>query len=340
MVSEVKPVVLHKPTQPNRSKWEPSSHPLMPNHNPAWFDALCKVNRNIPRPSDFCKEWTGYMYPDPGMLTAFGEAKCLQAITVWLAIRAVRRSQVLAPLNHLPPPLSAGRWREFFWLANRHDFNPAQALPGDANDKVTKAMDSAVLMFGRDDAARMHLDVPEVQFHGSTFPVTHGAAVGITQRDIRRILWELAEMNWRYEVFALDRVAAAAEWAKDDADIDRMRLVERVFGPQSSIAVSSWPSSESLVLHSNNLYRVGTLSHLRHLMLSWRDCPKAISEQSADMEIPDRAWSSIRELNVVMCEKLCNPQVVQLENDIRAFYCQSFFQYFGRPPVLPLHLPE
>lgn len=201
-------------------------------------------------------------------------------------------------------------------------------------------MDSAVLMFGREDASRMRLDVPEVQFQGSTYPVVNGAAVGLTERDIRRILWELAEMNWRYELFALDRALAKEEWDKQDADINRLRLVERVFGPQRSVAVTSWPEQESFVLHSNNLFRAGTLAHLRHLMLSWPECPKNISEGTMDIEIPDTAYSSIAELNAMMCEKMATPAFLQMEHNIRGFYCQSFYRFCGRPPILPLHLPE
>lgn len=119
-----------------------------------------------------------------------------------------------------------------------------------------------------------------------------------------------------------------------------MRLVERVFGPQASVAVSSWPAQESFIVHSNNLYRVGTLSHLSHLMLAWPGCPKSLSENLLDVEVPENSWTNIKELNAVMSEKLAIPRILELENEVRTFYCQSFFQFFGRPPILPLHLPK
>lgn len=312
----------------------------MPKHSLLWYDALSQVDHSLPIHSALTKAQMGYMYPDPGMLTAFDTSKRLQAITAWLSISPVRRSQVLGPLEYLPPPLSAARWREFFWLINKHNFNPGQNVLGAADDKVTSSMETLVLMFGREDARRMNLDVTEVHFHGTTYPVVHGAAVGLLEFDIRRVLWELSEMNWRYELLALDRVAARDEWCKTDADIDRKCLVERVFRPDRCVAVTCWRADESFILHSNNLYRVGTMAHLRELMLSWPACPASISAGLLEVESPDVLPSSITELNLVMCEKLAAPRILQLERDIRAFYCQSFFQFFGRPPILPLHIPE
>lgn len=192
-------------------------------------------------------------------------------------------------------------------------------------------MQTLIMMFGREDARRMNLDVNEVHFHGTTYPVVHGAAVGFLELDIRRVMWQLTEMNWRYELFALDRVAASQEWCKADADIDRKCLVERVFQPDRSVAVTCWPTQETFILNKNNAHRIGTFTCLRDLMLCWPSCPASISHHSFEDAAVDILPGCRGELNLVMC---------QLEVDMRAFYCQSFFQFFGRPPILPLHVPE
>lgn len=179
-------------------------------------------------------------------------------------------------------------------------------------------------MFGHDNASCMRLNMPEVQFYGSMYPVLNGAAIRLRQHDICRILWELAEMNWCYELYALDRTAAKEEWMKVDADIDRTHLVERVFGPTRFITVSLWPDRGSLVVHSNNLYWVGTLHELRHLMLSWPQCPTSMSVETFDVELPDNFYTTTMELNVVMCDLFTHPHILQLENEVHIFCCQSF----------------
>ncbi|KAF7965185.1 hypothetical protein HWV62_45244 [Athelia sp. TMB] len=79
-----------------------------------WYRALATVNRSLPIYKDLDKSDAGYMFPDPGLIASFEPDKQMQAITIWLAIRTARASQLHKPGYALPRPLSASGWRDFF----------------------------------------------------------------------------------------------------------------------------------------------------------------------------------------------------------------------------------
>lgn len=279
------------------------------------------------------------MFPDPGMLATFEPDKRLQAITLWLAIRPARASQILQPGYVLPSPLSAAGWRDFFWIAHRHRFNPAHGMSGvppNEQGLLAKAMRSATIMFGEADAARMDVNVPEVEFFGTTFAVRNGRAVAVDNRIIKRVLWELAELNWRYEVLALDRIAASAKWAEDDADIIRKGRILPVFKPSGSFtpASSLFPSENLFICQEDVVRQSDALEHLRRLMVDWRDCPVALTTPLPPVQwIPDAGMKAYAYSN--QPEEFMAPVVAGQRHTIKAFYCSSFFRFFGRPPVLP-----
>lgn len=304
-----------------------------------WFAALATVNRAAIVYPDLDKASAGYMFPDPGMLASFEPDKCLKAVTLWLAIRRARASQLLQPGYALPSPLSAAGWRDFFWIAHRHRYNPAHgtsSLPPNEEGLLAKAMRSASIMFGHVDAAQMDVNVREVEFFGETFAVRNGRAVGVNERIIRRVLWELAELNWRYEVLALDRVAATAKWAEDDADIDRKGLILPVFQPSGSFtpASSAFPRENVFICHENIVWQTDAIEQLRKLMVDWRDCPAGLSTPLPpvhwihDTGTKPHAYSN----NAAEFTTLA---ATRQRHAIKAFYCLSFFRFFGRPPILP-----
>lgn len=172
-------------------------------------------------------------------------------------------------------------------------------------------------MFGDVDAAAMDVNVQEVSYGGKHYPVRNGRAVGLSAWTIKVILWELAELNFRYELLALDHVAAAHEWKEVDADINRKPLVSAVFLPGKCFTVEDPFQSENMYivedddLHANHQ----AMENLRKLMVDWRFCPSALKHP-----LPADPYGLSAQ---------------QLRHQLRVFYCVSFYQFFGRPPILP-----
>lgn len=341
--THVSQTALSKHQTINRDKWQAFYNAVSPPPSIPWFAALSAVDRTLPLHPDLDKAAAGYMFPDPGMLAAFERDKRARAVTLWLAIRCARASQLLKPGYKLPSPLSASGWRDFFWIAHRHKFNPAQGtsgLPSNEQGLLAKAMRSAIIMFGESDAAQMDVNVSEIQLFGATYPVRDGLAVGVDEYVTARILWELAELNWRSELLALDRVAAPAKWAEPDADILRKALIVPVFGPSGSFtpASSSFPAENLFICHSDVVLHTHALENLRRLMVDWRACPPALTTP-----LPSVRWSQDAGagphayLNDL--EEFAIPALERQRCAIKVFYCSSFYQFFGRPPVLPHLLP-
>ena len=68
-------------------------------------------------------------------------------------------------------------------------------------------------------------------------------------------------------------------------------------------------------LEEQNCY----LAVLGHLMSSWKGCLASITNASSGPLVT---------------------QVHRLEEACAVFYCQTFFDHFGRAPVIPCHLPS
>ncbi len=133
--------------------------------------------------------------------------------------------------------------------------------------------------------------------------------------DIREILWELAEINFRLEFFALDQKLSSHH---DEQHFD---LIGGSFphGKWNLLHCVQLGSANYGLAHSNYLERAAYVFSMRRCMQDWPGCPQNLSAASDQARYkPD--------------------DVERVETDIAAFYCDSFFMNFGRPPVLPRRL--
>lgn len=142
------------------------------------------------------------------------------------------------------------------------------------------------------------------------------------------ILWELYELNFRFELLTLDRTVAPSMWGAlgkrtaEEQMAQRDIAVRRVF-PLDGFVISSYlvekiPNRNLGLAADDWKERAAYIFTLSTLMQSWEGCP-----------------SSIKYAAEVMVEA----RVEALEGEVTKFYCQTFFDYFGRAPILPHRLP-
>jgi hypothetical protein len=160
-------------------------------------------------------------------------------------------------------------------------------------------------------------------------PMTSEAAVTAAIDDdlSSEMIWTLCEQGFRVELLYLDQYMAAPKW-KSGTDEDRaVRLardeaVRKVFCSQHNEV----PPSYFLTAIPNVPFglschdwedRREALVALRDLMRDWSGCPDLVRSDSA---------------------LLSEAAVVELEASITRFYCQSFWETFGRAPIIPHHL--
>lgn len=203
---------------------------------------------------------------------------------------------------------------------------PAHRLQSQSEWTRAEAVAAARSMFGAKMMAAMKLELRHVTWHGTELAVVNGTLMELAPKIVSQVIWELAELEWRYELFALDRVAALTVWADVDVDIVRTAMITRVFTPYSSFVTLSqeFPTVNPSITDATCSLHLPALSALCDLMVSWPDCHDAIINGSFAVPHPDN-----QEV----------PELATLEAEVMLFYCQSFCDFFGRPPVLLHRLP-
>jgi hypothetical protein len=125
----------------------------------------------------------------------------------------------------------------------------------------------------------------------------------------REIVWEVAEINFRFELTALDRRASGLDRPDEcRACFDGYLLPCPLEDSQRGFAAAAFED------------RRPTLVQLARLMSNWAGpVPRLINDAAGVKE-----WTA--------------DTIRDLEEEIAVFYCQSFYDWFGRAAVIPLRL--
>ena len=133
-----------------------------------------------------------------------------------------------------------------------------------------------------------------------------------------QILWELYELNFTYEFISLDHRAC------DNLDLmDNERLLERESSISKCFVIDTFKSAP-LPIHNCGLaaddlrVRLPYLQEVVRVMMAWKGS-KPTAFYRADLPLDDH-------------------QAKELEDTVAKYYCQQFYDYFGRAAQVPHHL--
>jgi hypothetical protein len=139
---------------------------------------------------------------------------------------------------------------------------------------------------------------------------------------IRAILWEIYEIGWHYELCALDQAIQPRLWGEHRTE--HLSLMHAIFPGSSGLVL--W--SEALPSKPGNLRltdsftdNVRVLRSFCVLLSTWLGAHPSFSY------IPSFSEESKQAEAYVIMSRACD------------FYVQTFFDHFGRPPLLPHHFP-
>jgi hypothetical protein len=312
----------------NRDKWQDVPCDLIPPDIPEWTKALRQVDRNPKRiRPDLPLQEKGYAFPDPNSLAALPVTKQAQKLCAWLSLRAATCGRHLTQAGLKAPTGSAAVWR----LAT--DVNQVNMIPDDPwqpplkNDKkvpkTEKLRQAVKQLFGPELLAQLRGDMASVEWHETLLQVRNHAIVDLDPTITKEIIWELFEHNFRFEIAALDMVAAASKWVGDEAAVTRKDFIGSVFGTSRKFVIWNDPFprwNEGLQAKDIGDRRF-RLDFLRRVLCDWPDVP------------PNIKAKSFHDYSMTLKEREA------LEANILGFYCQTFFDYFGRPPIVPHRLP-
>ena len=306
-----KPKKLNAPA-PDRDKFTDPDSPILPPAIPTWRDALQNVkDHNLEFalqeliPTDL-----GYVFPEPALFVST-QSLIRQDVYFrgWLKYRDVLLYRMSSDFNAAPMPNTV--WRKL--LAFELDNNKDEKDVG--TSKSTRAAKQRDLV---NDFLQDCLKAPGVVFTESEVGQLswNGKVVeNLSNLEREEILWELAELNFRFELLALDSRASSK------VDKDRYKLVEECFPGCASgvyLLVADLGAANHGLASTNWEERSHYLMAMKRLMITW--------------------WGDIPPIILVEKYKWKEQDIRDLEDAITLFYTQSFYRFFRRAAIVPHRL--
>ncbi|KAF8078229.1 hypothetical protein FPV67DRAFT_1403925 [Lyophyllum atratum] len=301
-----------KKSRDGRDKWTDIDSPFLPAAIPVWRDAVAAVDRAptrlkyATRPSD-----AGYVFPDPGLFVGVAtEDKMATYLRNWVTNRSAIIFR-LASMGSTASPIKSQLWRSLlnFGLAAP---DPSETVGARRRQEIIELLGDCVHEPGVQigTSAADIVTWRDTQLQPGALPPRHV---------VHEILWELYELNFRFEFVALD---ARASSNVDAVLEDRQRLVRACFPAGHLLAVDFARASEGLGAEHWSDRATYLLAMLR-VVKSWVDCP-----------------ASLREVEAKPAADYTEEEMVGMERELARFYAQSFFNYFARAAIVPHRLPH
>ncbi|KAG1725967.1 hypothetical protein EDB19DRAFT_1914818 [Suillus lakei] len=313
-----------RPTQSgeSRDKWKDPETPFLPPPNLHWEGAMKIVNKDESRVHKPHVIDQGYRSPEPALLLG---PKLPERLQLYLANWLAARPLWIGRVDHDPPRTypTPQLWRDF--LGSVPSIQPQSSKGKEPDGKSLTATEKGKRamwdLFG-DDLLETQGDIfsPEgvVEFRGEQ--VSIASLVAPPSLLVQKITWELFELGFRYELRDLDRYLARGCWNNDA--VGREQLLHSIFPGEAGLVMwSELFLSENYGLWNNTL--VGCLPYLesfRSLLCAWDDVPPCLlTPLTADNFTDTYCW--------------------EVRHVAATFYVQTFFNHFGRPPIVPHSLP-
>jgi len=254
------------------------------------------------------KSYGHYAFPDPGLFIYPNTA--VKYIESWIR---VRDAWLMRVAKEPSLALSSQSWRTFLSIDNavtEKGETKAAFRRQEALDIILPKSDMYPGVERRSDL------MGPIAWRGEEYP--SGALP--PENIVREILWELSEVNFIHELQSLDRRACRDLDLSDDTQLlKRQTLISACF-PSSSFRHVSIPS-ENLGLADDSFdNRFQFITGLVFVMNSWKgDKPPILTGDPFDFQLtPDAA--------------------IETEKVVAQYYCQQFFNYFGRAAQVPHRL--
>ena len=312
----------HKPNQklpdavppPGRNKFEEPKHHLLPPVMPSWGDALRNVDRNSTlRSMDSPSPYTGYVFPDPALFVSVqNEEKTITYIKNWLRYRPAFIYRVSSAASSARP-LSTQTWRTFLFSASfTENKNSTDSSFQKRRNEVMGILEECL----HGDGVGINVDLQTEVF--KFCDVTMGLDPPLAPSAVQPIFWELYELNFRFELLALDTHLTCAQ---NKTPQSRQQVIKKCF-PGRSLLVPEINHSMNGLTAANWKYRIPYLLEFWKVLKTWAGCPEALK----NIVPKDEGDYTQEEISALECQ-------------LAQFYTQSFFNKFGRAAVIP-HRPH
>ena len=297
----------------DRNKFYLLDSPYAPYPIPAWSAALQAVDQSHSNLIDASKtvtmqDYGHYIFPDPGLF--IHPATAVKYIESWLRIRDAWLMHVAKEPSLA---LSNQSWRTFLSIDS--------TVPGNGETKAARRRQEVlnIILPNADmypGVERRSGLMGPIVWQGREYP----SGVLPPENVVREILWELYEVNFIHELQSLDRRACKNLDLLSAAQLfDRQVEISQCF-LTSSFRHVSIPSENCGLADDDFDQRFKFITPLVFVMNSWKgDKPAMLAGDLFETQLnPDGAR--------------------EMEKVVAKYYCQQFFNYFGRAAQLPHRL--
>lgn len=346
-----------RPTQiaVNDNKFKLLETVILCPHIASWKTALASVDISSNRVlrHDFASLFRGYALPDPwlfAMTYAHDKQRASRFLLVWAIIhdpwlaKLQQASSSASPTSSSSAFPSPQHWKLYLQKVGGLLNIPIEQPPASSSKQMSsqhhppakvKASKRARLDKFKDDVDSLF----DLNISASDFRFTdiswfgfnikgkgdNATTFNVSLKHGMLMLWEMTEVNFRLELLALDRCVVSRAGMSEAAAGDRDDAVRKVFEGSVVFLLEFSDNPQGLNIGSDDWrIRLGYVEYFRVLLLDWDEPLKSkLSDKVLDM-------TTSTEGDVLAVEAIIFP-----------FYCQTFFDYFGRAPTIPrpLNLP-
>ncbi|KAJ6619653.1 hypothetical protein B0H10DRAFT_1946699 [Mycena sp. CBHHK59/15] len=283
------------PANTERDKFQILDVAEMPPSIAAWADALSQVDKSV-SPFTIDPADRRYVFPEPALLVNTTPDRQRKFLHHWTLLRD-GFTYMLSQREH-SQLLSAQEWRDVLeghMTKRGHPDSKTYRRSKQLEDRIRPALQAC--------------NITNVE----GFPVPPESLPEFSLAHAREIVWQVAEINFRFEFCALDRRASMK---------DRLEDVKACFAGRMLIGAPLEMSKRGFAaekIEQRHRYFVRAAT----LMLDW-------NTQSPRPPVITRGF--------LEHSNWCASQMQSLETAVCRYYTQAFWEYFGRAAVVPLCL--
>ncbi|KAF7970450.1 hypothetical protein HWV62_23893 [Athelia sp. TMB] len=255
-----------------RDKWSEITGDYIPHTVKYWAEALRAVDRNQRQGTVAPKHYTGYRFPDPGMLV-FSAARREKNLFNWLLVRDAnihRLMNDLDPSGHAPRGFSNEVWRMLLGVeftdrdkvgASLRDLSLGE-MPSTRSSSHAERRQAAIAIFGQPPDSHNYT---EVQWRGhfigwDTF-FKHDPAL------VQEIMWDIHQYSFQYDLISLDHYMRGDDWRRDARA--QQCLISKILGRETCLVVEDLPAANSGIASEIDENRFEVYRALEQLMACW-----------------------------------------------------------------------
>jgi hypothetical protein len=278
----------------------------MPPGISSWITALADVDRSDSRRESMTRlhQYDGYyLFPEPALFTSTNEGRRAKYFASWEILHGACIYRVYSSCS-TATPLSNQQWRDLL----------LGALSLGDNTALSCTLEQVTSIFAN-TLENLSIDLSSF----STNTTNHFPTVSVLE--MQNIVWELAELNFRFELLALDKRASSRSRDEDT----RQGLILQCLSTHDLFVTDTQRGNVGLASIEWRK-RLPCLLSLQTLMRDWKE---SIGPKPTPLILPD----------LPSVEHYSEQDVQLLEDAVTHFYTQSFFHFFGRAAIIPARLP-